>query len=117
MVPTDKDAFAEFRATGRAPTYYPPFSPLIYALENSLPLIKFGQDDHWQPADPPGLSAISHSSHSGFRAKFKLWLFKHLRVKITSANALRWLRWIMIALGWLLATFFVAGLTGIIRTS
>ncbi|HWY22256.1 MAG TPA: hypothetical protein VNX26_13610 [Candidatus Acidoferrum sp.] len=32
-------------------------------------------------------------------------------------KALGWLRWIMIGLGWLLASFFVAGLTGIIKTN
>jgi hypothetical protein len=28
---------------------------------------------------------------------------------------LRWFRWIMISLGWLLAAFFVAGLAGILK--
>jgi hypothetical protein len=29
--------------------------------------------------------------------------------------ALRWVRWLMIGLGWLFATFFVAGLSGLVR--
>jgi len=31
--------------------------------------------------------------------------------------ALRWFRWIMIGLGWLLATFFGAALTGFLKSS
>jgi hypothetical protein len=34
-----------------------------------------------------------------------------------SPIALRWFRWILIGLGWLLATFFVAGVSGIIKTN
>ena len=34
-----------------------------------------------------------------------------------SPSALRWFRWILIGLGWLLATFFVAGVSGIIKTN
>jgi hypothetical protein len=33
----------------------------------------------------------------------------------TSARFLRWFLWIQILLGWLLATLFLAGVTGIIR--
>jgi hypothetical protein len=32
-----------------APAAYPKFSPYIYALENELPVVKLGQDDHWAP--------------------------------------------------------------------
>ena len=34
----------------------------------------------------------------------------------TSPRFLRWFLWIQILLGWLLATLFLAGVTGIVRT-
>jgi hypothetical protein len=55
--PTAADAFTP-KPAGTAPsagaTYahaYPVFNPLIYTLENELPLVKFGIDDKWAP-DP-----------------------------------------------------------------
>jgi hypothetical protein len=54
IVPTDKEACEEFRQqNGRIPSYYPSFSPLMYSIENSLPLVKLGQTDHWQPDPEP----------------------------------------------------------------
>ncbi|MGA3054523.1 MAG: hypothetical protein ABSD63_09975 [Candidatus Korobacteraceae bacterium] len=91
MAPTDKDAYNEFRdpkTTGQVPPHYPNFSAPIYSLENSLPLVKLGQGDKWQP-DP---------GRKGPLPTFILWF---LRVQIM--------------LGWLLATLFVAGVSGIVR--
>jgi sRNA-binding regulator protein Hfq len=31
------------------PMAYPKFQPYVYALENVLPVVKLGQDDHWAP--------------------------------------------------------------------
>jgi hypothetical protein len=111
MAPTDKVAYDEF-CKGRLPPHYQPFSPAIYSIENCLPLIKFGQDERWQP-DP-------HFKRILPRPKSKWLVVRGLRY-IVQAFALtpaklRWFRWLMIALGWLLATFFVAGLTGLIKT-
>ncbi len=54
MVPTDKDACAKFRETdAQVPGHYPSFSPLVYSVENSLPLVKLGQGDKWQPDPEP----------------------------------------------------------------
>lgn len=116
MVPTDKDAYAEFHASGHAPDHYPPFSPLVYSLENCLPLVKFGQDDHWQPDPTPQPRVNPPSAAAGWRARLTNLLFFHLPNRATSAVALRWFRWVMIALGWLLATFFAAAVTGIIKS-
>jgi hypothetical protein len=91
MVPTDKDAYNEFRdpkTLGRVPPQYPSFSAPIYSLENSLPLVKLGQGDKWQPGPGP----------NGSLPNFVLWF---LRAQIM--------------LGWLLATLFVAGVTGIVH--
>ncbi len=91
MVPTDKDAYNEFRdpkTIGQVPPQYPSFSAPIYSLENSLPLFKLGQGDKWQP-DPGRKGSLSAS--------------------------VRWFLRIQILLGWLLATLFVAGVSGIVH--
>jgi hypothetical protein len=50
MVPTDKDARVDFKSPARRlPARYRHFSPAVYSLENSLPLVKLGQGDTWQP--------------------------------------------------------------------
>ena len=91
MVPTDKDAYKEFvdpKTGQQAPPHYPNFSAPVYSLENSLPLVKMGQADKWQP-DP---------SRKYFLPTFVLWFLR-----------------IQIMLGWLLATLFVAGVSGIVH--
>jgi hypothetical protein len=90
MAPTDKDAYCFFHAQGRPPDYYQRFTASVYSLENSLPFVNLGQKDHWTPdPNPEGSPRMP-----GF---------------------LRWLRWVQVLLGWLLATLFVAGVTGVVR--
>jgi hypothetical protein len=90
MAPTDKDAYCFFRAQERPPDYYQRFTASVYSLENSLPFVNLGQKDHWTPdPNPEGSRRMP-----GF---------------------LRWFRWGQVLLGWLLATLFVAGVTGVVR--
>ena len=111
MAPTDKEAYSSFRESGELPKHYPRFSAPIYSLENCVPLVKFGQDDHWQP-DPNPQSFVSAAVPTT-----DLWMrlrTRYLRLRTSP----RWLcsaRWFMIALGWVLATFFVAGLASMIK--
>lgn len=117
MAPTDKDAYSEFHTSGRPPAHYPPFNALIYSIENCVPLVKLGQDDYWQPdPSPQEIRQPAPGPNSLLRQRVADLLLVRLPARATSPTALRWFRWIMIALGWLLATFFVAGLTGIIKT-
>jgi hypothetical protein len=91
MAPTDKDAYCFFREHhGQPPDYYQRFTASIYSLENSLPFVNLGQKDHWMPDPNP----------QGAR-----WM----------PGFLRWFRWGQVLLGWLLATLFVAGVTGVVR--
>jgi hypothetical protein len=89
MVPTEKEAYKQFKylaTEGQVPAHYPTFSAPVYSLENSLPLVKLGQADKWQPAPAP--------------------------------DGWAWVRWFLrgqILLGWLLATLFVAGVSGIVH--
>ena len=91
MVPTDKDAYKEFKdpkTERQVPPHYPTFSSPVYSLENSLPLVKLGQGDKWQPdPEPDGWSPV----------------------------LVRWFLRLQILLGWLLATLFVAGVSGVVH--
>lgn len=191
IVPTDKEACEEFKkAQRKASTHYPSFSPFIYSVENSLPLVKLGQRDKWQPDPepnywghqaPPALDytgvrrgkglqkplgevdvnftssspsvPIDHvpiltaiSSQVGTAAiapalapdnkekspkafsVFQRLLYgvrlnagtknkkpSLLRLLGTSPRFLIWFVWIHVLLGWLLATLFVAGVSGIVH--
>ena len=91
IVPTDKDAYKEFvdpKTERQVPPHYPGFSAPVYSLENSLPLVKLRQADKWQP-DP---------HRKGFLPTSVPWFLR-----------------IQILLGWLLATLFVAGVSGIVH--
>jgi hypothetical protein len=115
MAPTDQSAYERFHADGVTPRGYPPFSPFIYSLENCVPLVKLGQDDRWQPDPNPNPQARVVPV-----ATRKVWRVVHsvyftVLVWAVTPKVLRRFRWIMILVGWVLATYFVAGLTGIIK--
>jgi hypothetical protein len=141
VVPTDRDAYRSFKASGQPPGHYSSFAPLIYSVENSLPLVKLGQADRWQPDPNLQISVMQRpnlKTSLGPQKHWPWWL-KWLRGSLvlcglerdlnpekpqprlsrvgTSASSLRWFLWIQILLGWLLATLFVAGVTGIVRTN
>jgi hypothetical protein len=99
MVPTDKDACKEFKAGRLLPPHYPAFSPLIYSVENSLPLVKLGQADKWQP--DPGPECSSPTSFLNCFTTLPRFVLLFLRMQIL--------------IGWLLATFFVAAVSGIVH--
>jgi len=115
MAPTEKEAYEEFHNSGQPPKRYPPFNPLIYSLENCIPLVKFGQDDHWQP-DPNPEPRVKPAPGKNWKEKLGN-LAIGVGQAVTSPPTLRCFRWIMIGLGWLLATFFLAAVSGIIKTN
>ena len=93
LVPKEQKAYEFFAANGHPPAYYEPLSPLVFSIENSLPLVRLGQIDYWQPNPKP---PVSDSIFSSDRLLFG---FQRLQV----------------LLGWILATLFVAGVTGIVQ--
>jgi hypothetical protein len=140
IVPADKDAYRSFKSDGQPPTDHCRFAPLVYSVENSLPLVKLGQADKWQP-EPKPASPPPQQGNRAIRVDrqhiwppFLNWLHRLLILLglLVDPNAealpsrfsrwgttprfLRWFLWIQILLGWLLATLFVAGVTGIVRT-
>jgi hypothetical protein len=138
IVPAEKDACGSFRANGMPPDYHPRFSPFVYSVENSLPLVKLGQADKWQP-DPRPLDAspverVLPTSFSrtkattvsprwrnsvlvalGLKADTNTRTTSRMAKFATSAKFVRLFLWIQILLGWLLATLFIAGVTGLVR--
>jgi len=104
IAPTDKDAYSSFQKDHHPPAYYEPFCASIYSLEKTFPFAKLGQVDRWQPdpnPPPPNLATVSRSH------RFIRWFI--------SARFLRGFGWLQTALGWILATLFAAGVTGVIR--
>jgi hypothetical protein len=101
-MPTDKKVYATFKTAKQLPANYVHFHPLIYSVENSLPFVKLGEADHWQPDPQPDKlfwrTPILPTT---------LW--------VSFAGLLRWYQWFQILSGWLLGTLFIAGVTGIIR--
>jgi hypothetical protein len=80
-----------------APAHYPTFQPLVYSLENCLPLVKLGMDDKWMP-DP------THPPQSLYpNSRWLSWL--------SFPNSYWFLmgtRWFLILTGWIQATVFIA---------
>jgi hypothetical protein len=120
MAPKDQEAYREFHKDKcRPPESYEPFVPFVYALENSVPLVKFGQDDRWQPDPSSQRHEPAHTDRTDLLGRaaavrdrildtlFPAW--------VTSPAALRAFRWSTIALGWLLTTFFVAAVSGVTK--
>ena len=104
MVPTEKEAYQTYRCEDKPPAYYEDFSPIIYSLENSLPLVKLGQAEKWQPDPHPEVAVTcKYMSETGLGHQCAWTVF------------LPGFLWVQILLGWLLATLFVAGVTGIVR--
>lgn len=138
VVPADKDAHAEFKQSGQVPSYYRRFFPLIFSVENSLPLVKLGLEDKWEPDPCPEQQPenVTRRPTLGAPRRWPAWLHwlqsalayvglqapgnpRTPRSPVsrwgTSPKFLRWFLWAQILLGWLLATLFLAGVSGIIK--
>ncbi len=87
IAPTNKDAYIAWSKGTKYEAAYPRFNPVIYSLENGLPLVKLGQDDKWAP-DP------SHRS--------ECWLSSYLVLTV--------LRWFLILAGWVQATVLASAI-------
>jgi hypothetical protein len=104
LVPTGKEAYQTYRCERKPPANYEDFSPFIYSVENSLPFVKLGNADKWQPDPHPEVVVPCKQKPAiGFGHQWA-WTV-----------VLRWFRRFQISAGWLLATLFLAGVSGIIR--
>jgi len=95
MTPADKEAYTYYQKHAEPPPYYQHFNSFIYSLENSVPVLKLGQDSNWTP-DP--------ATPASPRGRWVTW-----------PSFLRIFRWFQIVFGWIFATFFIAGATGLVR--
>jgi hypothetical protein len=139
MCPTDQDAYKSFKGARGSPVYCPPLKPFIYSLENSLPLVKLGQVDHWQPdperlkpdqptATPPPVDSetspytLAHPAPHASKTALPgppatdNWFKHQWRQLKQPAVRLQYFLWLQILFGWILATLFAAGVAGLIHT-
>jgi hypothetical protein len=89
IAPTNRDAYSAWAKGAAYQIAYPRFQPIVYTLENELPLIKLGLDDKWAP-DP---------AHKAAGLVDHYWLLVVCR-------------WLLIALGWVQATALAAAIGG-----
>ena|SRR5882724_1477811 len=138
MIPTKAEAYTLYERTGRVPAFFPAFNSWLYSLDTFLPIINFGQKDHWRPRDtaptasgpaqsllasteaPPPSS--SHPIPSGEKAEDFWWasatyqkVLTMVKAWVASGGPLRLYRYFHIGIGWLLITLGIAGVTGLVR--
>ena len=87
MAPTNKDAYVAWSKGTPLAASYPRFNPLVYSLENDLPLLKLGFDDKWAPDQN-----------------------YHAKDRIISCETLRGARVLVVLLGWFQATVLAAAI-------
>jgi hypothetical protein len=93
IVPTDKDAYSYFEAHQQPPFSYQRFSSTMFSIEHSLPAINLGVSGSW--TSNPSVQLAGRAAYS---------------------YQLRWWFWIQTMLGWGLSIFFIAGLTGLVKS-
>jgi hypothetical protein len=91
------------------PGHYTHFNAMFFSLEHSFPMINLRVKDRWAPM--PG---SNQSSQPGVQSR----MFRVLNwMGVKEAPFLRGWLLFQIALGWTLATLFVAGLSGIVKSN
>jgi hypothetical protein len=120
MAPSEKKARDEFLRDQPGLKNYEPFIPILYAIDSSLPIINFGQKDKWQPFFATNLSEAAKpdtQSRSPTAACGPGHTSECVKEPSASNWLIPWLNWfraIYIALGWILTTMFVAGVSGLV---
>ena len=93
IVPTDKDAYTYSVQHGYVPNHYPRFSATMFTIEHSLPAISLGMSSSWSADGAP-----QNAGHPCFARGIRAWfLLQRL-------------------FGWLLSIFFIAGITGLVKS-
>jgi hypothetical protein len=101
MAPKEAAAYAYFSEHGSPPSHLVPFNPIVYTLENVLPVVKFGQDDAWGPN--PQINPEP-------RVGWKRWLPR------LSFSWLAFTRLLLIVLGWGLAIILAGVIGGLFKS-
>ena len=103
ITPTEEAAYREFVGSGDAPPHYPVFNPLIYSLENFLPVVELHQDKYWRPN-------VRHR----VQGKAKRGDERREPSSLPS-RLLRYYMWVHILAGWTITPLLFAGLSGLVR--
>ena len=93
IVPTEKDAYTHFVAHQQPPASYQRFSSFMYSVEHSVPAINLGISSNWSAN-----TAAQFPGHPPY------------------VYGLRWWFCVQTLLGWGLSIFFIAGLTGLVKS-
>jgi hypothetical protein len=101
IAPTEESAYHAFIGSGAPPHHYPPFSSLVYSLENFLPVVDLHQGTYWRP------NPHHHPINRGRKVR---WADNTL-----TARLLRCYLWIHILAGWTITPLLFAGLAGLLR--
>ena len=139
MIPTKAEAYTIYERTGQVPASYPAFCAWMYSLDTLVPIINFGQKDHWRPRDPRPASPAPKPSQlvvfastsvlpsprpmttiggsSGLFSHSERWsrIRAELIDPLSRPGVLRIYRWFHMGIGWLLITLGIAGVTGLVR--
>ena len=115
MVPSDKDAYLRFEQEGTPTPYYPRFNALAYSFEHAFPLVNFGMKDHWEP-NPSDAQRVPVVQWRAFRTMSNVTFRGYYVFRLCVPGLLHYWLWFQILAGWVLATLFVAGLTGIVKS-
>jgi hypothetical protein len=86
--------------TSASPSADPQFNPIVYSLDVFLPIIDLHQEDEWLP---------NNVAPTGRLEQLSEWL------RIPGEWFYWTYTWLHISLGWILTTFIVAALTGLIK--
>jgi hypothetical protein len=103
ITPTEEGAYREFVASGEAPPHYPMFNPIVYSLENFLPVVELHQDKYWRPN--PRHSVRGRTKREGEPGD----------ASSIPSRLLRWYLWLHILAGWTITPLLFAGLSGLVR--
>jgi hypothetical protein len=114
MAPTDERAYEFFAQHGYAPDYYPQFNPLVYSIEHSFPLVSLGMKDRWSPNHGVSSDRLL-LDWRGLRWLHGATFCDVQPFRWNAPMCLRLCLWLQVPLGWVLATLFVAGLTGVVK--
>jgi len=102
ITPTEEAAYREFVASGEAPPHYPVFNPLVYSLENFLPVVELHQDKYWRPNPRHHVRRTNRSGEPGDPTSIP-------------SRLLRCYLWLHILAGWTITPLLFAGLSGLVR--
>ena len=113
--PNEKDAYEAFERQGEPTPYYPRFNAVVYSFEHSFPFVNLGVKEYWAPK--PGRGAtVPELQWARFRAIRDATFRGYYLCRFCAPRILRWWLWFQTVAGWVLATMFVAGLTGIVKS-